>query len=759
VVYHTNGTITSYVPTSSTNLARGNALVKAIAACKTGESIRLGPGTFQGNFVLPTTKSGLTIQGSGKDVTTLMSHTNATRGTAVLTIHQGASTAVNAHNILDLTISQNHTATTNERYCALVLTDGLASDPVGIARFRGCKFKWTHAAAVIGGGCDFEANEFVQYKNITPGYDPPKYAFTLIRGDERPLGWTGSAWYGWVGSNSGWKANNGPGVWGASSPPDFTTFHTITIPASVTAGDGTTFTSLQNPVVTQSSMNALRFNMAWDSAITDLRDDDFVFQLYTSGDVQIGDNIPIPTLTGFGKAWQTVTIPVTGTISGTIAKVKIAATRTWANGAGKLHISDVTIMDTTRCDNEAWVFDGYDPTQITQTPITVGGANGNWALSTGNNTLWGGRWKDNLISMSNSPTSNLLVRTFKMGVVRTPPVGHNNAGGLASMDGLGTMQWINNIVSCGGGVNSNITLFQALGAPAHGNNISVIGLMFYPEISTAATWESGGPGGVGGWPINTPVNYNGSVYTALQAATTQVPTTETHWRVGCDHHPESWLFSAMYGQIDAKAVDVRTQGMSAAALAGGMHGVRSIHATVSADMTNFNAGDLAGFWKWRSDTYQRPVIWDAGAQSFRQMDANMQNWVDMPVYGNVHKIRSRTFKVNPCVNMTYWDNTHYMVKDAVNAMTITALRLVFTEATDNTVPTGANNQICIEREGGAEYYVALVNIAQSQAVGATQTLTVAQAAITAGTDVIVTVRNYAGTGTGAFYVELEYTVP
>jgi hypothetical protein len=60
--------VTFYTPTADTAAARGVALAAAIAACAAGDSITIGPGTFNGSFTLPT---GVVLRGSGEQFTTI----------------------------------------------------------------------------------------------------------------------------------------------------------------------------------------------------------------------------------------------------------------------------------------------------------------------------------------------------------------------------------------------------------------------------------------------------------------------------------------------------------------------------------------------------------------------------------------------------------------------------------------------------------------------------------------------------------------
>jgi hypothetical protein len=55
-----------YTPTANTAAARGVALAAAIAASASGDSINIGPGTFDGSFTLPT---GVMLRGAGEQFT------------------------------------------------------------------------------------------------------------------------------------------------------------------------------------------------------------------------------------------------------------------------------------------------------------------------------------------------------------------------------------------------------------------------------------------------------------------------------------------------------------------------------------------------------------------------------------------------------------------------------------------------------------------------------------------------------------------
>jgi hypothetical protein len=57
-----------YTPTANTAAARGVALAAAIAACASGDEIRIGPGTFDGNITLP---AGVVLRGAGEQFTTI----------------------------------------------------------------------------------------------------------------------------------------------------------------------------------------------------------------------------------------------------------------------------------------------------------------------------------------------------------------------------------------------------------------------------------------------------------------------------------------------------------------------------------------------------------------------------------------------------------------------------------------------------------------------------------------------------------------
>ena len=57
-----------YTPTANTAAARGVALAAAVAASASGDSINIGPGTFDGSFTLPV---GVVLRGAGEDFTTV----------------------------------------------------------------------------------------------------------------------------------------------------------------------------------------------------------------------------------------------------------------------------------------------------------------------------------------------------------------------------------------------------------------------------------------------------------------------------------------------------------------------------------------------------------------------------------------------------------------------------------------------------------------------------------------------------------------
>lgn len=88
------------------------------------------------------------------------------------------------------------------------------------------------------------------------------------------------------------------------------------------------------------------------------------------------------------------------------------------------------------------------------------------------------------------------------------------------------------------------------------------------------------------------------------------------------------------------------------------------------------------------------------------------------------------------------------------AITITAARIVYTDATTGTV-AGANAKIGTT-VGGAEV-VAATAYENTKTVGSTTSMTIASGAVAANTPVIVRHTGIAATAAGMAYVEIEYT--
>jgi hypothetical protein len=89
------------------------------------------------------------------------------------------------------------------------------------------------------------------------------------------------------------------------------------------------------------------------------------------------------------------------------------------------------------------------------------------------------------------------------------------------------------------------------------------------------------------------------------------------------------------------------------------------------------------------------------------------------------------------------------------AITITAARIVYSDATSGTVAAGS---VKVGTTVGGAEIVAATNYENSKAVGATTALTIVAGAVAAGTAVIVRHTGVAATQAGEACVEITYTV-
>lgn len=93
---------------------------------------------------------------------------------------------------------------------------------------------------------------------------------------------------------------------------------------------------------------------------------------------------------------------------------------------------------------------------------------------------------------------------------------------------------------------------------------------------------------------------------------------------------------------------------------------------------------------------------------------------------------------------------------AVDDIVITAIRRVYTEATDTAGAASALTRIGTASNG--EQIVASVACTAAKAVGATDTLTIVSGAVAAGSAVFVRHTGVASTEVGQYYIQFDYTV-
>ncbi len=114
--------------------------------------------------------------------------------------------------------------------------------------------------------------------------------------------------------------------------------------------------------------------------------------------------------------------------------------------------------------------------------------------------------------------------------------------------------------------------------------------------------------------------------------------------------------------------------------------------------------------------------------------------------------RSKTFNIDNGSGTTEDEPCFIAVDDIV----ITAVRRVYTEATDTAGASGALTRVGTAANG--EQIVASVACGNSKAVGAADTLTVASGVVAAGSLVFVRHTGIAATEAGQYYIQFDYTV-
>lgn len=149
------------------------------------------------------------------------------------------------------------------------------------------------------------------------------------------------------------------------------------------------------------------------------------------------------------------------------------------------------------------------------------------------------------------------------------------------------------------------------------------------------------------------------------------------------------------------------------------------------------------------------ILLEAGAGSISNADiVAAAGIVGSKLAANARRqtFRSKTFNI---------DNGSGTVDEeacfhAVDDITITAIRRVYTEATDTAGAASALTRIGTSSNG--QQIVASVALTAAKAVGSTDTLTIASGVVAAGGTVFVRHTGIAATEVGQYYVQFDYTV-